>query len=106
MLLDIKNLSVSVEDKTKLKDFSLSVDEGEIHAIMGPNGSGKSTLANVLAGNETYEIENGNIIFNQKNFLELNIEERSQEGLFLAFQYPIEIPGVSITPFLRSAINS
>ena len=106
MLLDIKNLSVSVEDKTILKDFSLSVDEGEIRAIMGPNGSGKSTLANVLAGNETYEIENGNIIFNQKNFLELNIEERSQEGLFLAFQYPIEIPGVSITPFLRSAINS
>ncbi len=89
-----------------LDNFSLEINEGEIHAIMGRNGSGKSTLSNVLAGKEEYEILNGKIFFRGKNLLDLSIEERSQEGLFLAFQYPIEIPGVSITPFLKSAINS
>jgi Fe-S cluster assembly ATP-binding protein len=89
-----------------LNKFSLDIKEGEIHAIMGPNGSGKSTLANVLAGKENYEILSGDVFFRGKNLFDLNIEERSQQGLFLAFQYPVEIPGVSITPFLKAAINS
>ena len=82
------------------------MNEGEIHSIMGPNGSGKSTLAHVLAGKEDYEILEGEIIFKDKNLLDLNIEERSQLGLFLAFQYPVEIPGVNITPFLKSSLNA
>ena len=82
------------------------MNEGEIHSIMGPNGSGKSTLAHVLAGQEDYEILEGEIIFKDKNLLDLNIEERSQLGLFLAFQYPVEIPGVNITPFLKSSLNA
>ncbi len=106
MFLEIKNLSVKIEDKNILKDLNLTINSGEIHAIMGPNGCGKSTLANVLAGKEDYEILSGKVIFKDKDLLELNIEERAQEGLFLAFQYPIEIPGVNITPFLHSAINS
>ena len=106
MLLSIKNLTVSIDDKTILKDLSLQIEEGEIHAIMGPNGSGKSTLSNVLAGKEDYKILSGEIIFRGKNLFDLNIEERSKEGLFLAFQYPVEIPGISITPFLKTAINS
>tara|TARA_B100001123_G_C15055103_1_gene925211 strand:+ start:69 stop:809 length:741 start_codon:yes stop_codon:yes gene_type:complete len=105
-LLEIKNLSVSLEDKLILNNFSLKVNEGEIHAIMGPNGSGKSTLSNVLCGKDGYNIAKGEIIFKNKNLIELNIEERSQLGLFLAFQYPIELPGVSITPLLKTAINS
>ena len=106
MLLSIKNLSASLGDKVILNKFSLDIKEGEIHAIMGPNGSGKSTLANVLAGKENYEILSGDVFFRGKNLFDLNIEERSQQGLFLAFQYPVEIPGVSITPFLKAALNS
>tara|TARA_B100000029_G_scaffold371435_1_gene365368 strand:+ start:128 stop:865 length:738 start_codon:yes stop_codon:yes gene_type:complete len=106
MLLSINNLSVSIDDQMILDNFSLEINEGEIHAIMGRNGSGKSTLSNVLAGKEEYEILSGEIFFRDKNLLDLSIEERSQAGLFLAFQYPVEIPGVSITPFLKSAINS
>ena len=105
-MLEIKNLSVSVDNKKILDNFSLSVKEGEVHAIMGPNGSGKSTLSNVLCGKEGYEISRGEIIFKNKDIIDLDIEQRSQMGLFLAFQYPIELPGVSITPFLKTAINS
>jgi len=106
MLLSIKNLSVSIENKKILNNLSLEINEGEVHAIMGPNGSGKSTLSNVLAGKEEYNITSGEIKFKDKNLFDLNIEERSQEGLFLAFQYPIAIPGVSITAFLQAAMNS
>ncbi len=106
MLLSIKNLSVSIDDKKILDNFSLKIGEGEIHAIMGPNGSGKSTLSNVLAGKPDYEILSGEIIFRGNNLLDMEIEERSQQGLFLAFQYPIEIPGVSITPFLKASLNA
>jgi len=105
-LLEIKNLSVSVEGKTILDNFSLNVNEGEIHAIMGPNGSGKSTLSNVLCGKEGYNVVKGTILFKNKNIFELGIDERSNMGLFLAFQYPVELPGVSITPFMKTAINS
>ena len=106
MFLSIKNLSVSIEDKKILNDFSLEMDRGEVHAIMGPNGCGKSTLSNVIAGNEDYKILEGEIIFKDQNLLDLNIEERSQLGIFLAFQYPIEIPGVNITPFLKASLNA
>ena len=106
MFLKIKNLNASIDSTKILNDFSLNVEEGEIHAIMGPNGSGTSTLANVIAGNEDYTIDSGEIIFKDKNIFDFNIEERSHLGLFLAFQYPIEIPGVNITPFLRAALNS
>lgn len=106
MFLSIKNLSVSIDDKKILNDFSLEMNRGEVHAIMGPNGCGKSTLSNVIAGNEEYKILDGEIIFKDQNLLELNIEERSQLGIFLAFQYPIEIPGVNITPFLKASLNA
>ena len=106
MFLSIKNLSVSIEEKIILKNFSIQINEGEVHAIMGPNGSGKSTLSNVLAGKEEYEILEGEILFKDQNLLSLNIEERSQLGIFLAFQYPIEIPGVNITPFLKASLNA
>ena len=106
MFLSIKNLSVSIEDKKILNDFSLEINKGEVHAIMGPNGCGKSTLSNVIAGNEAYKILEGEIIFKDQNLLDLNIEERSQLGIFLAFQYPIEIPGVNITPFLKASLNA
>ena len=106
MLLSINNLSVSIDNKKILNNLSLEINEGEVHAIMGPNGSGKSTLSNVLAGKEEYNITSGEIKFKDKNLFDLNIEERSQEGLFLAFQYPIAIPGVSITAFLQAAMNS
>ena len=106
MFLSIKNLSATIDGKSILNDFSLNMNEGEIHAIMGPNGCGKSTLANVLAGKEDYEITSGDIVFKNQNLLDLNIEERSQLGLFLAFQYPIEIPGVNITPFLKASLNA
>jgi len=106
IFLNINNLNVSIDGKTILEDFNLNINHGEVHAIMGPNGSGKSTLANVLAGNENYEVNSGKIIFKDQDLLDLNIEERAQEGIFLAFQYPVEIPGVNITPFLQASINS
>ena len=106
MFLSIKNLSVSIEDKKILDNFSLEINEGEVHAIMGPNGCGKSTLSHVLAGKEDYEILSGEIIFKNQKLFDLNIEERSQLGIFLAFQYPIEIPGVNITPFLKASLNA
>ena len=106
MFLEIKNLSVSIEGKKILNNFSLEMKEGEVHSIMGPNGCGKSTLSNVLAGKEEYNVLEGSIFFKNQNLLELNIEERSQLGIFLAFQYPIEIPGVNITPFLKASLNA
>ena len=106
MFLSIKDLSVKIENKKILNGLNLNINKGEVHAIMGPNGCGKSTLANVLAGKEDYDILSGEIKFKDKDLLDLNIEERAQEGMFLAFQYPIEIPGVNITPFLHAAINS
>ncbi len=106
IFLNINNLNVSIEGKKILDDFNLTINHGEVHAIMGPNGSGKSTLANVIAGNEDYEVTSGKIIFKDNNLLDLNIEERSQLGVFLAFQYPVEIPGVNITPFLLASLNS
>ena len=106
IFLNINNLNVSIEGKKILDDFNLTINQGEVHAIMGPNGSGKSTLANVLAGSEDYEVNSGKIIFKDQDLLGLNIEERAQIGIFLAFQYPVEIPGVNITPFLQASINS
>ncbi len=106
IFLNINNLNVSIEGKKIIHDFSLNINQGEVHAIMGPNGSGKSTLANVLAGNENYEVNSGQIIFKDHNLLDLNIEERAKQGMFLAFQYPVEIPGVNITPFLQASLNS
>ena len=105
-MLEVKNLRVSVEDKEILKGISLTVGKGEVHAIMGPNGSGKSTFAGVLAGREGYEIVEGSATFEGKDLFELAPEERACEGVFLAFQYPVEIPGVSNMYFLRQALNS
>jgi Fe-S cluster assembly ATP-binding protein len=104
-ILEIKNLSAGVEDKQILKGVSLTISAGEVHAIMGPNGSGKSTLAAVLAGREGYEVTGGEVLYNGKDLLDLDPEERAREGLFLAFQYPVEIPGVNSTYFLKAALN-
>src|ERR671934_2362795 len=104
-LLEIKDLRARVEDKEILRGIDLTVNAGEVHAVMGPNGSGKSTLAQVLAGNPAYEVTGGSIIYDGENVLEMEPEERAQAGLFMAFQYPVEIPGVSNAYFLRSAYN-
>jgi Fe-S cluster assembly ATP-binding protein len=105
-MLKIENLHAKVEDKEILRGVSLNVNAGEVHAIMGPNGSGKSTLAGVLAGREAYEVTEGEILYQGKNLLEMDPEERAREGIFLAFQYPVAIPGVSNTYFLRAALNA
>ena len=104
-MISIKNLKASVDNKEILKGLNLNIGKGEVHAIMGPNGSGKSTLSYVLSGKEGYNVS-GEVSFNKKNLLELNTEERAREGVFLAFQYPIEIPGVFTNNFLRTSINS
>ena len=105
-ILEIKNLKVAINDVEILKDFNLTINKGEIHAIMGPNGSGKSTFSKVLAGHPAYQVLNGDILFKGKSILALEPENRSHLGIFLAFQYPIEIPGVSNEDFLRLAYNS
>ena len=104
-MITIKDLHASINGKAILKGLTLNVNAGEVHAIMGPNGAGKSTLASILAGREEYEITAGEIDFNGEDLLDLSVEERAREGLFLAFQYPVEIPGVSNVNFLRTAIN-
>src|SRR3954466_8858211 len=104
-MISIKNLHASVDGKEILRGINLEVKAGEIHAIMGPNGSGKSTLSSVLAGREDYEVTEGEVLFNGKDLLEMAPEDRAREGLFLAFQYPVEIPGVSNINFLKTAIN-
>lgn len=105
-MLEIKNLHVAVEGKPILKGIDLTVNAGEVHAIMGPNGSGKSTLSHVIAGRDGYEITDGEIIYDGKDLTELEPEERAAEGVFLAFQYPVEIPGVPNTTFLKEAVNA
>jgi len=104
-MLTINNLKASIEGKEILKGLNLKVNPGEVHAIMGPNGSGKSTLGNVLAGREEYEVTGGEVLFDGQDLLELSPEDRAREGLFLAFQYPVEIPGVSNINFLKTALN-
>jgi Fe-S cluster assembly ATP-binding protein len=104
-LLEIKNLHAGIDGKQILKGIDLSINEGEVHAVMGPNGSGKSTLAAILAGRESYDVTSGQVLYEGKDLLDLDPEERAREGLFLAFQYPVEIPGVNSTYFLKSALN-
>ena len=104
-MLKVENLCASVGDKQILKGINLEVKAGEVHAIMGPNGSGKSTLASVLAGNEKFTVTDGKVEYEGENLLELNVEERSRKGLFLGFQYPVEIPGVTMANFMKIAVN-
>ena len=106
IMLEIKNLHACVEGREILRGVNLTINDGEVHVLMGPNGSGKSTLSNVLVGNPKYEVTKGSIIFNGKNLLELSPEDRSHEGIFMSFQAPIEIPGVSMTNFMRAAVNA
>ncbi len=105
-MLSIKNLKVSVADKPILQGIDLEIQGGEVHAIMGPNGSGKSTLAHVLAGRDGYSVDEGTVAFDGQDLLELNVEERARRGLFLAMQYPVELPGVNNTVFLKAALNA
>ena len=105
-MLSIKDLKVAIEDKQILKGINLDIKPGEVHAIMGPNGSGKSTLAHVLAGRESYEVMDGSIQFDGQDLLEMEVEERAQAGVFLAFQYPVEIPGVTTANFLKESVNA
>src|SRR5690242_2710449 len=105
-MLEIKNLHAVVDGREILKGIDLTVNAGEVHAVMGPNGSGKSTLANVLAGREAYEVTEGEVSYEGKNLLEMDPEERAREGVFMAFQYPVEIPGVNNTYFLKAAFNA
>lgn len=105
-ILDIKNLRASVDGKEILKGINLTINPGEVHAIMGPNGSGKSTLAQVLSGHPEYTVTEGSVLFNGADLLELDPEERAREGVFLAFQYPVELPGVNSTVFLKAAVNA
>ncbi len=104
-MLQINNLHASVQDKEILKGINLTVNSGEVHAIMGPNGSGKSTLSSIIAGKDTYQITKGQVLFENKNINDLKPEERAHKGIFLSFQYPVEIPGVSVTNFIKTAIN-
>ena len=104
-LLSIRNLHASIGDREILKGVDLEINRGEVHAIMGPNGNGKSTLAGVIAGNPKYTVTAGEVVFKDKNILDLPVDQRACEGLFLGFQYPVEIPGVSITNFMRTAVN-
>jgi len=104
-MLSIKNLHASVEDKEILKGINLEIKAGEVHAIMGPNGAGKSTLSSIIAGNENYEVSEGEILLEGEDISELAPEERAHKGVFLSFQYPVEIPGVSVTNFIKTAIN-
>jgi Fe-S cluster assembly ATP-binding protein len=104
-MLSIKDLHAEINGKEILKGINLEIKSGEVHAIMGPNGSGKSTLVSVLAGKEEYEITKGEIIYMEKNLLDLSVEERAKEGIFLSFQYPVEIPGVSMINFMKTAVN-
>ena len=105
-MLKIKNLHAGIENKEILRGINLEIKAGEVHAIMGPNGSGKSTLSSVIAGNETYEVTKGEISFENEDILELAPEERAHKGVFLSFQYPVEIPGVTVTNFIKTALNS
>src|SRR5579884_2401787 len=105
-MLTIRNLHARVDDKEILRGIDLTINAGEVHAIMGPNGSGKSTLAGVLAGRDAYEVTRGEVLYQGKNLLEMDPEDRAREGIFLAFQYPVEIPGVSNTYFLQAAVNA
>ena len=105
-MLKIENLHVNINDKAIIKGLDLEVKTGEVHAIMGPNGSGKSTLSSVIAGNEAYEVVKGKILYNDENIEDLSAEERAHKGIFMSFQYPVEIPGITVTNFIKTAINS
>ncbi|MCH2038974.1 MAG: ATP-binding cassette domain-containing protein, partial [Rickettsiales bacterium] len=106
VLIDIKNLHATVDGKEVINGIDLTIKEGEVHAIMGPNGSGKSTLSHVIAGREGYEVTQGDILFKGESILEMEVDERAQAGIFLAFQYPVEIPGVNGMNFLKTSVNA